>query len=362
MSNHGKISGRMKFSRYVLALATALLLISWVARAEKTNATAVVSPTATTPGQTSIAVTNGVTAPVGTNTPAQKEYEELLSLDNDAQGEVDQWIQDNNQAKAKGKAIPDDELNRKIMQRFEPVKKAYEAFIQKYPDDARARLAYGGFLNDTKDEDGAQTQWEKALQLEPTNPAAYNNLAGRYAESGYAEKGFEYFSKAIELKPDEPVYYENFGDALYVFRKKGMEYYKLDEQQVFAKVIGLYSNALRLDPSKFVFASTYADAYYAIKPFPAEDALKVWINALRVAKTDVEQEGVFVHMARVKMVAGHYEEARNQLNGVTNAALVALKSNLLKNIAEREKEAKDGKAPNTKLQAPEKLQAPNTDK
>src|SRR3954471_12514018 len=203
MSNHGKMSGRMKFNRYVLAQAAALLLISWVARAENTSATAVVSPT---PGQTSIAATNAITIPVGTNTPVQKEYEGLLSLDNDAQGEVDQWIQDNNQAKAKGKAIPDDELNRKIMQRFEPVKKAYETFIQKYPDDARARLAYGGFLNDTKDEDGAQTQWEKALQLEPTNPAAYNNLAGRYAESGHAEKGFEYFYKAIELKPDEPVY------------------------------------------------------------------------------------------------------------------------------------------------------------
>src|SRR6185369_5121215 len=156
----------------------------------------------------------------------------------EAQSEVDNWIQENNQAKAKGRAVPDEELNRKIMQRLEPVKKAYEEFIRKHSDHARARLAYGGFLNDTKDEEGAQAQWEKALQLDPTNPAAYNNLAGRYAESGREQRGFEYFTKAIELKPDEPVYYENFGDALYVFRKKGMEYYKLDEQQVFAKVVG----------------------------------------------------------------------------------------------------------------------------
>jgi tetratricopeptide (TPR) repeat protein len=361
MSNVSKMAGRMTFSGKVLALASAFVLLSRSAGAESTNVSAAVSSERTNPKQTSFAETNGITTSVRTNT-VDKDYEALLALDNDAQGEVDQWIQENNEAKAKGKPSPDDELNRKIMQRFEPVKKGYETFIQKYPDHARARLAYGGFLNDIKEEEGAQAQWEKALQLDPTNPAAYNNLAGRYAESGHEEKGFEYFAKAIELKPDEPLYYQNFGDALYVFRKKGAEYYKLDEQQVFAKVIGLYSNALRLDPTKFVFASTYADAYYAVKPFPAEAALKAWANAMRLAKTDLEQEGVMVHMARVKMVAGRYDEARKQLTSVTNAAFGTLKASLLKNIAEREKDASDSKTSNSKLQTPEKLEAPNINK
>jgi tetratricopeptide (TPR) repeat protein len=332
------MSRRVNVGAHLIGVLGALVLYSCPVSAENTNATAASSSGSTSEKQIPLAATNAVDGSKGTNA-MQKEYEDLLSLDNDAQGEVDQWIQEKNEAKAKGRAISDDELNRKIIQRFEPVKKAYEAFLQKYPDHARARLAYGGFLNDTKDEEGAQAQWEKALALDPTNPAAFNNLAGRYAESGHEEKGFEYFAKAIQLKPDEPLYYENFGDALYVFRKKGMEYYKLDEQQVFVKVIGLYSNALRLDPTKFLFASTYADAYYALKPFPAEDAMKAWINALRLAKTDLEQEGVSVHLARVKMVAGHYDEARSQLSAVTNEAFAALKANLLKNIAEREKDA-----------------------
>jgi len=284
--------------------------------------------------------TNLVASANVTNTAAvEKEYVALLAKDNEAQAEVDQWIQENNQFKAKGAGVPDADLNRRILQRFEPVRKAYEDFIKDHPDHARARLAFGGFLNDANDEAGAQTQWEKALELDPTNPAAYNNLAGHYAESGKEEKGFEYFAKAIQLKPDEPLYYNNFGDAVYVFRKKAMEYYKLDEQQVFAKALGLYSNAVRVDPKKFLFASRFADTYYAIKPFPAEAAAKAWTNALQLTQSELEREGVYVHLARAKMLAGRFPDARTQLNGVTNGAFSEIKSDLLKNIGEREKEA-----------------------
>ena len=32
-------------------------------------------------------------------------------------------------------------------------------------------MAYGSFLNDLQDEDGAREQWEKALALNPKDPA-----------------------------------------------------------------------------------------------------------------------------------------------------------------------------------------------
>ena len=43
---------------------------------------------------------------------------------------------------------------------------------------------------------------------------------------------------------------------------------------------------------------------------------------------------VYIHLARVKMLAGHLAEARAQLNAVTNAS--QLKANLLRRIEERE--------------------------
>ncbi len=276
------------------------------------------------------------TAVAETNSAAEREYENILDADDAAQAEADKWIRENNDFRANGAGVPDAELNRRIRDRFEPVRKAYEEFIRRYPNHARARIAYGSFLGDLQDEAGAQQQWEKALELDPKNPAIYNNLAGTYSESGPAQKAFDYFSKAIELNPSEGLYYHNFGNSMFVLRKQAMQYYHLTEQQVFAKVLLLYSNAVRLSPENFPFASDLAQTYYAVQPFPADDALKCWTNALKLAHDDLERQGVYVHLARVKMVAGHLDEARAQLKEVSNENYGALKASLLRKMEERE--------------------------
>ena len=214
------------------------------------------------------------------NSTAEREYENLLDADDAAQAEADKWIRENNDFRANGAGVPDADLNRRIQDRFEPVRKAYEDFIRRYPNHVRARIAYGSLLGDLQDETGAQRQWEKALELDPKNPAVYNNLAGTYSERGPAQKAFDYFSKAIELNPSEGLYYHNFGNSLFVLRKQAMAYYHLTEQQIFAKTLLLYSNAVRLTPDNFPFASDLAQTYYAIQPFQEDAALKSWTNAL----------------------------------------------------------------------------------
>jgi tetratricopeptide (TPR) repeat protein len=250
--------------------------------------------------------------------------------------EVDKWIRENNAFKANGAGVPDAVLNQRIRERFDLVRKAYEEFILRHPDHARARVAYGSFLGDLQDEIGSQKQWEKALQLDPKNPAVYNNLAGVYSEHGQATNAFQFFAKAIELKPSEALYYHNFADSLYVLRKAAMEYYHLTEQQVYAKALLVYSNAARLDPENFPYASDFAQTYYALAPFQVDAALHAWNSALNLAHDELEREGVLVHMARVKMLAGNLPDARQQLTVVTNTSYAALKSNLLHAIDLRE--------------------------
>src|SRR5438067_11930286 len=126
-----------------------------------------------------------------------------------ANEEVDQWIQDNNKFLEKGAGVPRPELNRRIQERFEPVRKGYEDFLKRHPNHAKARIAYGSFLGDLNDEDGAQDQLEKALEVETNNPAVYNNLANIYGHHGPVKRAFEFYSKAIDLNPNEPVYYHN---------------------------------------------------------------------------------------------------------------------------------------------------------
>src|SRR5262249_15296560 len=119
-------------------------------------------------------------------------------------------------------------------------------------------------------------------------------------------------------------------------RKSAMEHYSLNEQQIFEKALLLYSNAVRLAPQNFAFCWDYAQTYYALKPLLEEPALVAWTNTLRAARDQTERESGYLHLARVKMLAGRLAEARRQLNAVTNAAHSELKARLLRRIEEDE--------------------------
>ena len=268
--------------------------------------------------------------------PAEQEFKKIMAQDDAAQEEVDRWIRENAEFSAKGAGTPAPDLNRRIKERLEPVKKAYEEFLAHHPNHTRARVAYASFLGDTRDEEGAQVQLEKALQLDTNNAAIYNNLANIYGHIGSTKKAFEFYAKAIALNPTEPVYYHNFGTTVYLFRRDAEEYYHLSEDQVFAKTFQLYSNAMRLDPQDFPLASDVAQTYYGIKPLRTEDALRAWTNALNIARDAVEREGVQVHFARIKCLAGRFAEAKAHLNSVTNAMYAELKKRVARNIQEKE--------------------------
>jgi len=285
-----------------------------------------------------------VTAP-DPNDPVEKEYQKLLADDDAAQEEADQWIREKQAFAEKGAGAPNAALNERILARFAPIRKTYEDFLQRHPDHTRARLAYGSFLMDIHDEDGAEAQWEKARQLDPKNPASWNNLANHYTHRGPVTKAFDYYARAIELNPREPLYYWNLANAVYLFRKDGIDFYSLTEQQIFDKSLELYRKAFKLDPTNFPLATDLAQCYYGIKPTRTEDALVAWTNALHVARDDIEREGIHVHLARFKLNAGRFAEARAHLNIVTNEMYAELKKRLTRNLTEREKEASGTNAP-----------------
>ena len=112
-----------------------LLIIGVLGGLLMANASDGISNAAPTTGVVAVAVSE-------TNAAVEKEYGTLLAADDAAQKEVDKWIRENNEFKAKGAGTPDAELNRRIHDRFEPVRKAYDEFVRRYPRHARARLAW----------------------------------------------------------------------------------------------------------------------------------------------------------------------------------------------------------------------------
>jgi tetratricopeptide (TPR) repeat protein len=271
-----------------------------------------------------------------TNDPVSVELQKIMKEDDAAQAEINQWRHARKSEVEKKDDLSAHELDERIRKRLAPVRKSYEDFVQHHPDHSLARLVYGGFLNDQGEEAAALAHWEKAKELDPKNAAVWNNLANHYGEHGPVKKAFEYYARAIELDPSEPLYLRNLADTVSLFRKEAMAYYQLDEQQVFRKALSLYQQALKSDPQNFQIARDIAQTYYGIKPTQTEDALNAWTNALNLASTDLERQNVYLHLARFKLNAERFDEAREQLKAVTNEMYSGQKQSLLKNIEARQ--------------------------
>ena len=274
-----------------------------------------------------------------TNSPGEPELEKIMMDDDAAMDEIDNWIKENQAFAAQGAGLSKKELNARIMARLQTVRTNYEDFIKRYPTNADSYLAYGSFLNDIGEEDEACTQYEKSRQLNPKNPAAWNDLANYYGENGPITNAFVYYAKAIELNSNEPVYYENMAVTVYLYRKDAREFYGINEAQVFDKALALYQQAVKLDPENFVLMTDYAESYYGIRPLRTNDALVAWTNALKIAQNEDERQAVYIHLARVKIAAGRYDEAQAHLDAVTNANLQDLKDRLERTMANRKKGA-----------------------
>ena len=291
--------------------------------------------------------TTGVSVKVAnanTNDPVERELDQIMEQDDAAQAEVDRWIQENTAFAEKGAGVGREDLRRRIVARLSPVDQAYQDFIKRHPNISRARVAYASFLGDTQSEDAAEEQLEKALAIDTNNPAIYNNLANIYGHHGPVKKAFEYYTTALKLNPLEPVYYHNFGTTVFLFRSDAQEFFGINEQQVFDKAFNLYSNAMRLNPQDFPLASDVAQTYYGVHPFRPEEARRAWTNALSLAHDEIEREGVYIHFARIDIMAHQFAQARSMLTLVTNDMYADLKNRVARNLEERQNQDRSSNA------------------
>lgn len=296
-----------------------------------------------------VAQQTGVKVPVpaaaAATDPVEKDYLALLSADDIAQAEVDQWILSTQADESPSGDVSRATLKARIEQRFAPVHKAYEDFLRRHPEHAKARLAYGSFLGDIGKEAEARGHWEKARELDPSNPAVWNNLANYYGHNGPVTNAFAYYTKAIELNPNEPVYYQNFATTVFLFRADAKQFYKIDEQAVFDRALDLYRKAVKLDPTNFPLLTDLAQTYYGIKPPRHSEALAAWQDAVKAASDDFEREGVYLHLARVHIGAGQFPQARTNLSLVRDARYDVLKNRLTRSLEEKQNRAQTNEPP-----------------
>jgi len=141
--------------------------------------------------------TNSVALATSSNEAVELEYAKVMEADDAAQAEVDQWIRDNDEFVAKGAGLSKAQMKKRVTERLESVRKLYEDFLLRHPKHAQGHIAFGSFLNDLEEESAAKKEWETAAELDPKNPAPYNNLANGFAETGPITNAFAYYAKAI---------------------------------------------------------------------------------------------------------------------------------------------------------------------
>ena len=132
------------------------------------------------------------------------------------------------------------------------------------------------------------------------------------------------------------MYYQNLATTVYLFRHDATNFYGITEAEVFDKSLALYRQAMALDPGNLPLATDYAQSFYEIHPLRTNDALVAWTNALALTHTETEREGVYVHLARLKIGIGRYDEARAHLAAITNADLLGIRHRLERNLADKE--------------------------
>jgi len=269
---------------------------------------------------------------IDTNDPVENEYYRVMLDDDAAEKEVLGWMDSADAFSKAGGGKSSLTLNSRIQQRLDGIKQEYEDFIQRHPRHVNIRLAFGSFLNDNHDDDGAFKQWDTARQLAPTNPAAWNNLGKYYLEHDHITNAFECYGKALELNPAQSVYYHNLAAAIYLFRGPARQYYHLDDVHVFDKAQALYRQAMKLDPDNFVLSSDYAQSFYGTNPPLWKEGLAAWAETLKLARDDVEREGVYLQMAHIHLELGDYDQASANLAAVTNADYANLKAPLAREL------------------------------
>jgi Flp pilus assembly protein TadD len=77
-------------------------------------------------------------------------------------------------------------------------------------DDARAQVEFGIKVAQKGLWREAIYRWQRAVQIDPTYAAAYNNLAIAYEHEGSLEKAREAYEKAAELDPGNAMIRQNF--------------------------------------------------------------------------------------------------------------------------------------------------------
>lgn len=235
--------------------------------------------------------------------------------------------------------------------RFELVKLAWEAVLDRYPNNARAMNYYGETLYDQFGQGAKAIElWKTASAYDETLSEPYNNLSIHYMHHGDYDLGMRNAEKAIELSPNNPDYHFNMAQNYLNFAPYIEKRNKWSREKVYAEVMKHSKRASELAPSDYTLLLDYATNFYAAERFDVDvdwdEAADVWARARLLAR---EKEQIFftwLNEARASIRKGDklraemaLREALNVMpgNGVATSLMTNLDAQIEKEQAKKKK-------------------------
>lgn len=283
--------------------------------------------------------------------PVDDQLKKILIADNTAITEIAGLIE-KNKAALRNSASERDRLAFRIRERLDQVRQQYEQFLKAHPKHVKARVAYGSFLTHIDDQKAALGQWKLALETDPANAAALNNIAthlGNVALQGGIHsripEALDALKKAIALSPQEALYRHNYATTLCNFKLAACRHLKLKPRQVTEMALLQLKTGMELDSKNFEIAADRAETFLDLKPLPRQATLAAWREARKRAKSAGQRDWVNLHESIVHLETGDLDSAEKTLALISKGNHVTLTARLRKALALKRKQATTPTAP-----------------
>jgi len=86
--------------------------------------------------------------------------------------------------------------------------------------DSKAQVQFGIELAQKNLWKEAEFRWEKAVELDPTYPSAWNNLAIAYEQAGKFDEALKAYEKARQLDPKNAYIVQNFDLFMEIYERQ----------------------------------------------------------------------------------------------------------------------------------------------
>jgi tetratricopeptide (TPR) repeat protein len=212
---------------------------------------------------------------------------------------------------------------------------SYDILIQKNPNFATAYAAYGMFLGKVDMTKQAVAMLLKANQLDPNIAAVKNQIAKHLAEDGKPLEALPWIMSAIDLEPKEPLYHSNLGQLLQTGREAFLTGGVFTRDAIDKSMLEAFQRAADLAPFDLGLAYQHAKAFYAVDPPRWEDALQAWKQLEDRPVTTTMRQLVRLQKANVLIKLNRRDDARAELDGITDPKLADEKKTLLDQLAPR---------------------------